>query len=102
MTNAEKKKTNKEAAASKEAQPETKVKAVAKEKKTATKSAGKSKAKVSTVTVTLKKSGIGRPKGQKATLVGLGFKRLNQTLTLKDTAEARGMIQKVSHLVTIE
>ena len=54
------------------------------------------------VTVTLKKSGIGKAKDQKATIKGLGFKRLNQTVTLKDTPSVRGMINKISHLVEVQ
>ncbi len=53
------------------------------------------------IRVVLKRSGIGRSKDQKATIRGLGFKRLNQTLTLKDTPEVRGMIRKISHLVEV-
>ncbi|MDH3976385.1 MAG: 50S ribosomal protein L30 [Deltaproteobacteria bacterium] len=60
------------------------------------------KEKESTLSVTLKRSAIGRPRDQKATLVGLGFKRLNQTVVLKDTPQARGMIKKVSHLVMVD
>jgi len=71
-------------------------------KKVAAKAKPKAKSKVSTISITLKKSAIGRPKDQKATLIGLGFKRLNQTVVLKDTPETRGMIGKVSHLVTVD
>ncbi len=60
------------------------------------------KAVTEEITVTLKRSGIGRPKDQKRTLVGLGFKKVNQSRTLKDTPEIRGMIRKVSHLVEIK
>ncbi len=55
----------------------------------------------SEIRIVLKRSGIGRSKDQKATIRGLGFKRLNQTLTLKDTPEVRGMIRKISHLVEV-
>ncbi|MDY6854815.1 MAG: 50S ribosomal protein L30 [Thermodesulfobacteriota bacterium] len=51
--------------------------------------------------VILKKSGIGRPKKHKQTLVGLGLTKLNKTVTLKDTNEVRGMIKKVIHLVEV-
>jgi len=44
---------------------------------------------------------IGRPKDQKATLVGLGLNKNNKVRTLKDTPEVRGMINKVAHLVTV-
>ncbi len=48
------------------------------------------------------KSGIGYAKDQKATLRGLGFRRLNQLVTLEDTPAIRGMINKVRHLVRVE
>lgn len=82
-----------------EAAAETSVKADVVEKKAAT--AVKKKSSTQTVTITLKRSAIGRPKDQKAALVGMGFKRLHQSVVLKDTPETRGMIRKVSHLVTV-
>ncbi|TLM66100.1 MAG: 50S ribosomal protein L30 [Deltaproteobacteria bacterium] len=54
------------------------------------------------IKVTLKRSGIGRDKYFTKVLQGLGLRRLNQTVTLKDTPEIRGMIVKVSHLVAVE
>ncbi len=45
------------------------------------------------------KSGIGYPKDQKATLKGLGFRRMNQVVELEDTPSTRGMLTKVRHLV---
>lgn len=54
------------------------------------------------IKVTLKKSGIGYPEREKKTLRGLGLKRLNRTIALKDTPAVRGMIKKVEHLVRIE
>ena len=54
------------------------------------------------IKVTLKRSGIGRPQYFTKVLQGLGLRRLNQTVTLKDTPEIRGMINKVSHLVCVE
>ncbi len=46
-------------------------------------------------------SPIGRPKDQRATLVGLGLNRMRRTRELEDTPAVRGMINKVSHLVEI-
>lgn len=46
------------------------------------------------------KSGIGRPEKQRATLRGLGLKKLNQESTIADTPEIRGMLKKVSHLIS--
>jgi len=59
-------------------------------------------AKKSVIRVRQIKSGIGYPKDQKATLVGLGFRRMNQTVELEDTPSVRGMVNKVRHLVSIE
>ncbi len=56
-----------------------------------------SKAKITQV-----KSGIGRTKRQKDTLVALGFKRMNQTLEVEMTPQVAGMVDKVKHLLKIE
>ena len=61
--------------------------------------AGKSKA---TIKVTQTGSPIGRPKDQRATLVGRGLKKINSSKELEDTPSVRGMINKVSHLVRVE
>ena len=55
-----------------------------------------------TVKVTQTGSPIGRPKDQRATLVGLGLNKINRTSELEDTPAVRGMIDKVSHLVRVE
>ena len=52
--------------------------------------------------VTLIKSGIGYDVTQKRTLKALGLRRLNQQVTLDDCVAARGMINKVRHLVKVE
>ena len=52
--------------------------------------------------VTLVKSPIGYTKRQKATLLALGLKNLNQPVTHIDNPALRGMIAKVSHLVEVE
>ena len=54
------------------------------------------------IKVTLKRSGIGRNKYFTKVLDGLGLRRLHQTVVLQDTPEIRGMINKVSHMVTVE
>ena len=54
------------------------------------------------IKITLKRSGIGRDKYFTKVLHGLGLRRLNQTVTLQDTPEIRGMVNKVSHLVVVE
>jgi large subunit ribosomal protein L30 len=52
--------------------------------------------------ITLVKSYIGRPEKQRKILRGMGLTRLQRTVLLNDTPEIRGMVQKVSHLVTLE
>ena len=47
------------------------------------------------------RSTINRPKDQKATIVALGFKKLNQVVEHDDTPQIQGMIKKVSHLIEI-
>ncbi len=48
------------------------------------------------------RSAIGFDRRQRATLRGLGLRRLHQTVELEDTPAVRGMIDKVIHLVTVE
>ena len=48
------------------------------------------------------RSEIGYDRRQRATLRGLGFRRLHQVVELEDTPAVRGMIDKVSHLVVVE
>jgi large subunit ribosomal protein L30 len=47
------------------------------------------------------KSGIGFDRRQRATLRGLGLRRLRQIVELPDTPAVRGMIEKVKHLVAV-
>ena len=54
-----------------------------------------------TIKVKWIRSVIGRPDNQGKTIRGLGFKRLNQTLTLPDRPEIRGMIHRVNHLLDV-
>tara|TARA_B110000967_G_scaffold190079_1_gene214405 strand:+ start:867 stop:1175 length:309 start_codon:yes stop_codon:yes gene_type:complete len=68
-------------------------------KKVATKQTVASKA---TVSVTLVKSFYGRLPKHRATVTGLGLKRINHTVVLEDTPEVRGMINKVSYLLKVE
>ncbi len=48
------------------------------------------------------KSQIGYDRRQRATLRGLGLRRLHETVELADSVEVRGMIRKVAHLVVVE
>ena len=53
------------------------------------------------VRVRLVRSGICAPRDQKATLQGLGLRRLNQEVVRSDTPSLRGMLHKVRHLVEV-
>jgi large subunit ribosomal protein L30 len=48
------------------------------------------------------RSAIGSDRRQRATLRGLGLRRIRQTVELEDTPAVRGMIDKVIHLVSVE
>tara|TARA_Y100001970_G_scaffold109541_1_gene136852 strand:+ start:325 stop:513 length:189 start_codon:yes stop_codon:yes gene_type:complete len=48
------------------------------------------------------RSGIGRDRSQKKTLIGLGLGKLNKMRKIEDTPAVRGMINKVKHLVDVE
>jgi len=54
------------------------------------------------LSITLKKSMIGRPEKHRKVLRGMGLTKINKTVELEDTPAIRGMIQKVSHLVSAE
>ena len=51
--------------------------------------------------ITLKKSHIGRPAAHRAVLNGMGLTKINKTVSLTDTPEVRGMIRKISHMVSV-
>lgn len=52
--------------------------------------------------ITYRKSAIGYEKSQKGTIWALGFRKLNQTVEHDDTPVVRGMVNKVSHLVSVK
>ncbi|SHG04818.1 LSU ribosomal protein L30P [Jatrophihabitans endophyticus] len=52
--------------------------------------------------ITQTKSGIGYKQNQKDTLRSLGLKRMHDTVVQEDRPEIRGMVQTVTHLVTVE
>ncbi|MBL0945483.1 MULTISPECIES: 50S ribosomal protein L30 [Hydrogenophaga] len=54
-----------------------------------------------TVTVKLVRSPIGCKEDHRATVRGLGLRKLNSTSTLQDTPAVRGMINKISYLVQV-
>ena len=51
--------------------------------------------------VTLKRSTIGSTDRQKATVVGLGLRRIHHSRILDNTPAIRGMVKKVLHLVDV-
>lgn len=55
-----------------------------------------------TVKVTQMKSSIGRLPKHRATLRGLGLRRINHTVELEDTPSVRGMINKVYYMIKVE
>lgn len=55
----------------------------------------------STIKVTLIKSLIGTKKSHRATIKGLGLRKINSTSILQDSAETRGMIKKVNYLLKL-
>jgi large subunit ribosomal protein L30 len=55
-----------------------------------------------TLKITLVKSMIGRPEKHRKVLRGMGLRKLNKTVELKDTPSVRGMIETVSHMVKVE
>jgi large subunit ribosomal protein L30 len=55
-----------------------------------------------TMTIKLIKSGIGRMKSHKLCIKGLGFKKLNQVVTVIDTPSNRGLVNKISDMIEIQ
>ncbi|GLR19335.1 50S ribosomal protein L30 [Portibacter lacus] len=54
------------------------------------------------VKLTQVKSVIDRPKKQKDTMFALGLKKMNQSVEKEVSPQVQGMINKVSHLITVE
>lgn len=54
------------------------------------------------IKVTLVKSIIGTKESHRATVRGLGLRKLNSSAELEDTPAVRGMINKVAYLVKFE
>lgn len=55
--------------------------------------------KQKTIKVTLVKSLIGTKQSHRATVRGLGLRKINSFSILADTPETRGMIHKVDYLI---
>ncbi len=54
------------------------------------------------LSVTLVRSAAGRLPHHRATILGLGLRRVRQTVVLADTPCIRGMIEQVSYLLHVE
>jgi large subunit ribosomal protein L30 len=54
------------------------------------------------VKITIVKSGIGRPKNQKATLEALGLRKMNASRIVDLNPVSQGMINVVNHLLKVE
>ncbi len=54
------------------------------------------------IKVTLIKSKHGRLKAHRGCVIGLGLRRMHQTVEVIDTPENRGMINKISYLLQVE
>ena len=59
-------------------------------------------APVTPIKVTLVKSVIGRIESHKATVKGLGLRRMHHTVEVQDTPATRGMINAVNYLLKVE
>lgn len=54
------------------------------------------------IKITLTKSAIGYSEDQKRTVKALGLGKLNSSTVKPDNPQIRGMVRKISHLVTVE
>ncbi|KZY74661.1 50S ribosomal protein L30 [Oleiphilus sp. HI0071] len=59
-------------------------------------------AKAKTIKVTLFRSPIGQLPKHRATVTGLGLRKIGHTVELEDTPSVRGMVNKVNYMVRIE
>ncbi len=57
---------------------------------------------MSRLKITQVRSGIGNKENQRQTLRSLGLKRVHDVVVKEDRPEIRGMVQTVTHLVTVE
>ncbi|WP_439106648.1 50S ribosomal protein L30 [Congregibacter sp.] len=55
-----------------------------------------------TIKVTQTKSSNGRLKNHRACVAGLGLRRIGHTVEVEDTPSVRGMINKVSYMLSVE
>lgn len=59
-------------------------------------------AKPKELRVTLVKSKFGRLKSHRACIRGLGLRKIRHSVTVIDTPENRGMINRISYMVSVE
>lgn len=52
--------------------------------------------------ITLVKSTIGASAKQRAVVRGLGLRKMHQTVSLQDTPEVRGMVNKINHMLKVK
>lgn len=52
--------------------------------------------------ITLTRSVIGRTERQRKTVQTLGLKKINDSVVREDTPAVRGMINKISHIITVK
>ncbi|MGE9489291.1 50S ribosomal protein L30 [Erwinia amylovora] len=55
-----------------------------------------------TIKITQTRSSIGGLPKHKATLLGLGLRRINHTVEREDTPAVRGMVNAISYMVKVE
>lgn len=68
----------------------------------AKKAAPKADSGVKRLSVTLVRSKHGRLKSHQACVIGLGLRRMHQTVQVIDTPENRGMINKIHYMLNVE
>ena len=61
----------------------------------------KSTNKASQLLITLRRSPIGTPQRSRLILRGLGLRKPHQTVQRPDTAQVRGLIRKVQHMLEV-
>ena len=54
------------------------------------------------IKITQVRSVINRPSNQRATMVALGLRKMNQTVEHENTPQIAGMVRTVNHLVQVE
>jgi len=54
------------------------------------------------LTITQVKSIIDRPEKQKLTMKALGLGKINKSVTVEETPQILGMVQKVQHLIEVK